>query len=207
MIAAARQTMVLGQLEPNGINVHSILNAYRLSPRDAFIPRAKAGFAYIDEELVTPYGAVLMPMVEAKMVQALDIKPTDRVLVVGGAATPTAAVCALLAGSVILATGMAEAATFATTCFQAHGLTNAAAICTDDLAAIGTFDAIILAGRVSALPRNLPPARRVAAIIGDEAQIIALDSVQAQTTLIAQVYTPLLSDPVLDGAAKTSFEF
>ena len=80
----ARNTMVDGQVRPNKVTDPRVLNAMRTLPRERFVPPGRAEFAYIDEDLSIGRGRFLMePMVIARLVQMLRVRPGDRALVVG----------------------------------------------------------------------------------------------------------------------------
>jgi protein-L-isoaspartate(D-aspartate) O-methyltransferase len=103
--AAARQKMVDGQVRPSDVTDIRILDAMLAVPRETFVPQNKRALAYLDLDLDVgeggPAGQVLIkPALLAKMLQAAEIKETDRVLVVGGAPGYAAAVIARFASQV-----------------------------------------------------------------------------------------------------------
>ena len=103
--ATARQKMVDGQVRPSDVTDRRILDAMLAVPREAFVPPNQRALAYLDLDLdVSESGAtkrfLIKPLVVAKMLQAAEIKDTDKVLVVGTVAGYTAAVVAGLAGQV-----------------------------------------------------------------------------------------------------------
>jgi protein-L-isoaspartate(D-aspartate) O-methyltransferase len=68
---AARDCMVDSQVRPNKVYDPRILTAMRRIPREAFVPRDKVAFAYLDEDVKLPGGRALMePMVIARLLQA-----------------------------------------------------------------------------------------------------------------------------------------
>jgi protein-L-isoaspartate(D-aspartate) O-methyltransferase len=75
-------------------------------PREDFVPEDKRALAYLDLDLDVGLGGsrryLIKPMLTAKLLQAAEIKPTDTVLIVGGATGYTAALAARLAAKVIL---------------------------------------------------------------------------------------------------------
>ena len=86
--ATARQKMVDGQVRPSDVTDIRIIDAMLAVPREAFVPENKQALAYLDLDLdVSEGGAakryLIKPAVLAKMLQAADIKASDRVLVVG----------------------------------------------------------------------------------------------------------------------------
>ena len=85
---AARQKMVDGQVRPSDVTDIRILDAMLAVPREAFVPENKQALAYLDLDLDVSAGGsgslyLIKPAVPAKMLQAAEIKETDRVLVVG----------------------------------------------------------------------------------------------------------------------------
>ena len=84
--------------------ISRILDAMLAVPREVFVPESKRALAYLDLDLdVSEGGAakrfLIKPVVLAKMLQAAEIKATDRVLVVGCATGYAAAVVAHFAGA------------------------------------------------------------------------------------------------------------
>src|ERR1700719_3728475 len=104
--ATARQKMVDGQVRPSDVTDIRILDAMLAVPREAFVPENQRGLAYLDLDLDISEGAstkrfLIRPAVTAKMLQAAEIKDTDKVLVAGCATGYTAALVARLAAQVI----------------------------------------------------------------------------------------------------------
>jgi protein-L-isoaspartate(D-aspartate) O-methyltransferase len=99
---AARRHMVDGQLLPNRVTSHRILDAMADIPRERFLPESLRGIAYMDEDLALGRNRSLMsPMVLARLIQAADPGPRENALDVGTATGYAAAVLARLAGSVV----------------------------------------------------------------------------------------------------------
>ena len=97
--ATARQKMVDGQVRPSDVTDIRIIDAMLAVPREAFVPENKQALAYLDLDLDVSEGGstrqfLIKPAVLAKMLQAAEIKETDRVLVVGCATGYAAAVIA-----------------------------------------------------------------------------------------------------------------
>jgi protein-L-isoaspartate(D-aspartate) O-methyltransferase len=93
-----RQSMVERQLRQRGINDERVLNAFREVPREAFIGEPIDEFAYEDTALPIEEGQTIsQPFIVALMAQALNLRPTDRVLEVGAGSGYAAAILARLA--------------------------------------------------------------------------------------------------------------
>ena len=106
--AKMRRMMVEGQVRTSDVLDPRLLAAMLDIPREKFVPAGKTGLAYLDldipvGEASADHGArrLLKPMVLAKLVQALRLEETDRVLDVGCATGYSSALLSRLAGSVV----------------------------------------------------------------------------------------------------------
>ena len=112
--ASARRHMVDGQIRTTDVTDLSVISAMLEVPREKFMPAASTSLAYLD--LGVPVGgsrSLLRPMVLAKLLQAAELKATDRVLDVGCATGYAAAVLAHIVGQVVALeqdAGLAKAA-------------------------------------------------------------------------------------------------
>lgn len=151
--------MVDTQVRPSDVTKFPIIDAMLSVPRERFVPPARREAAYVGEHLDLGAGRVVLdPRIFAKLLDALDIRPSHLVLDVGCGLGYSTAVLARLADFVVALEsdpGMAEEAQALLT---ELGCDNAA-VETGPLAA-GTgkcapFDAIIIQGAVEALPEAL----------------------------------------------------
>ena len=85
--AQARRMMVDGQLRTFDVNDLPLLAAVDDIPRERFVPDDRVAFAYIDQDIPVSDGLdvperrfMLVPMVLARLIQALDIKKSDKIL-------------------------------------------------------------------------------------------------------------------------------
>lgn len=101
--ATARRNMVDGQVRAADVTDLRIISAMLEVPRERFVPPRAASIAYLDLDLPVGEGGrrLLKPMVLAKLIQAADIAPTDRVLDAGCATGYAAAVLGRIAGEVV----------------------------------------------------------------------------------------------------------
>jgi protein-L-isoaspartate(D-aspartate) O-methyltransferase len=96
-----REAMVERQLKRRGIRDERVLDAFRTVPREAFVGPAVERAAYEDTPLPIGEGQTIsQPYVVALMVEALEVRPTDRVLEVGAGSGYAAAILSRLAGRV-----------------------------------------------------------------------------------------------------------
>ena len=100
--AKARRLMVEGQIRTADVTDTNLLDAMLTVPRERFLPPALAPLAYLDDDIAIGKGrALLKPMVLAKLIQAAQVRSTDRVLDIGCSTGYSAALLAHLAGSVV----------------------------------------------------------------------------------------------------------
>lgn len=99
---SARANMVDSQIRPNRVTDQRLLEALKAVPREQFLPEARRGTAYIDEDIDLGGGRSLMePMVLARLLQAAAVMPGDMALDIGCGCGYASALLARLAGTVI----------------------------------------------------------------------------------------------------------
>jgi protein-L-isoaspartate(D-aspartate) O-methyltransferase len=161
--SAARQKMVDGQVRPSDVTDSRIIDAMLAVPREAFVPENRRALAYLDLDLdVSEGGAakrfLIKPVVLAKMLQAAEIKPTDRVLVVGCATGYAAAVVAQFASQVTATESDSALAAKAAAVLSQNGCGNVAvrtAAAADGDQANAPYDVILLNGATETVPERL----------------------------------------------------
>jgi protein-L-isoaspartate(D-aspartate) O-methyltransferase len=161
--AAARRMMVDGQIRTNDVTDLRVLDVFGEIPRERFVPPDKVELAYLDRDL--PVGGrpnrprhLLKPMVLARLIQALEITPTDRVLDVGCATGYSTAVLSRLAGSVVAVEEDPALAASAEQTLRDVGFENVlvrAATLTGGAPVDGPYDAILVNGAVEVAPDPL----------------------------------------------------
>jgi protein-L-isoaspartate(D-aspartate) O-methyltransferase len=157
---AARRHMVDGQIRTADVTDPRLIAAMLEVPRERFLPPAAVALAYIDldvplESAKTPR-RLLKPMVLAKLIQALDLKGTDKVLDVGCATGYAAAVLARVAGQVVALEqdkALAEAASAALA--AQPNVSVVTGMLTDGWLQEAPFDAIVLEGATETVPQTL----------------------------------------------------
>ncbi|MDA9929634.1 protein-L-isoaspartate O-methyltransferase [Alphaproteobacteria bacterium] len=155
----ARKIMVDSQIRPNKVTDLRVLEAFGEVPREAFVGKHQRAIAYIDEDLSLPGGRYIMePMISARIIQALHIRPSDNVLVVGGGTGYGAAILARLAASVIIVESRAQLVEKCQETLVAVGLDNAVAVksrLADGFAKEAPYDRILIEGAVESVPDGL----------------------------------------------------
>lgn len=100
--AAARLNMIEGQMRPNRVTEPALVEALGHVPRERFAPDALRAAAYVDEDLPLGGGRYLTePLVIARLIQAIRIRPDAKVLDVGCATGYGAAILARLGARVV----------------------------------------------------------------------------------------------------------
>ena len=157
--AAARRNMVSGQIRTNRVTDERLIEAMEEIPRERFVPHAKRGVAYVDEDVEIASGRYLMePMVLARMVQEAGIAADDMVLDVGCGTGYATAVMSRLAGTVIALDVDGSLAAEAERTLNAVGADNAIVVTgplAEGYARQAPYDVILLGGAVDHLPQAL----------------------------------------------------
>jgi len=180
----ARFNMIEQQIRPWEVLDANVLNLLSRVHREAFVPVAHQALAFADMELPLTHPAVegqclLAPKVEARMLQDLQLKPTDKVLEVGTGSGYMAALLASLAQRVVSIEIDPHLASRARDNLQQAGISNVDVRTADATAnqfaacaTEGPFDAIVLSGSVAEVPAALlnllAPGGRLVAIVGQE---------------------------------------
>jgi protein-L-isoaspartate(D-aspartate) O-methyltransferase len=180
----ARFNMIEQQVRPWEVLDARVLELLGSVRREDFVPAAHKALAFADLELPLSQPAVdgqclLAPKVQARLVQDLALKPTDKVLEIGAGSGYMTALLAQLAQRVVSLEIDPTLAALARANLQKAGIANAEVRQADAAAngfvacqADAPFDAIVLTGSVAEVPAALlsllAPGGRLIAIVGDE---------------------------------------
>lgn len=97
---AARKAMIDSQLRTSGVNAEFVLQRMAAVPREAFVPAAARGHAYIDRAIALDNGGHLpAPVVQGMMLQEAAPTLADKVLLVDGGSGYLAELLRPLVGS------------------------------------------------------------------------------------------------------------
>ena len=143
--------------------------------REEFVPERYRSLAFADMEIPLGHGEVMLaPKMEARMVQELGVRKTDKVLEVGTGSGYVTALLAKLGGQVVTLECIREFSQAATRRLAGHGLQNVQCHVGDGSEGWpeqGPYDVILLTGSVPVLSESfqqqLAFGGRLLAVIGD----------------------------------------
>lgn len=152
-VEQARFNMVNQQIRPWEVIDSRVLSLMEVLPREAFVPEAYQALAYADIEIPIGEGECMMfPRVEARLMQALDLLPTDQVLEVGTGSAYLTVCLARLSQRVVSIDINADFTQSAATKLDRQGISNVLLKTGDALASPqeeGPFDAIAVTGSIA----------------------------------------------------------
>jgi protein-L-isoaspartate(D-aspartate) O-methyltransferase len=154
-----RETMVEKQMRARGLRDERVLRAMGTVQRECFLPPELEDFAYEDVPLPIAEGQTIsQPYVVALMLEAADLKASDRVLEVGTGSGYAAACAAALAGEVHTIERHPALARGARIALQAQGFANVhvhEGDGTQGWAPAAPYDAIIVTAGGPVVPASL----------------------------------------------------
>ena len=165
--------MVENQLRTYDVLDYDTLDVMGRLPREIFVAPERQAMAYLDQSIAIGDNRALMcPMVFGRLLQALEVKPTDRVLDVAGATGYSAAAFAMIAAHVVALEDDADLLELARANFLATG--TAVETVLGDIAAGhpagAPYDVIFVNGAVEIEParllEQLSPNGRLGTILG-----------------------------------------
>lgn len=178
----ARSNMVEQQIRTWDVLDQRVLDLIRDTPREDYVPEAFRKLAYADISIPLGEGEVMMPpREEARLLQALQIKPGNHVLEVGTGSGYLTALLARLARQVVSVEISETLAARAHAALEAHGIKNVAAEVGDAVRgweSAAPYDAIAVTGSLPLLDerfaRQLKLGGRLFVIVGQAPAMEAL---------------------------------
>ena len=124
-IEQARFNMIEQQIRTWEVLDTRVLELLKEVPREEFVAEQYKGLAFADLEIPIGYGqTMLSPKMEARIVQAMQLKASDRVLEVGTGSGYLTALLAKMAGHVYSVESVVELSETARARLAAHGIRN-----------------------------------------------------------------------------------
>lgn len=177
-----RFNMVVQQIRPWYVLDDSVLDMLYKIKREDFVPLEKQSMAFVDMEIPLGYGQVMLaPKAEARILQALKIQKTDKVLEVGSGSGYMTALLAEKGGHIYSVEIVPELESMAAKNLKAYNINNVTLEQGD--AAEGwtkhaPYDVIVLTGSTPVLPevfkQSLNIGGRLFAIVGEDPVMQAL---------------------------------
>ena len=204
----ARFNMVEQQIRPWDVLDADVLDLIAKVKREHFVPVDKQSLAFMDVEISLGHNVKMWaPRVEARALQALKLKPTDRVLEVGTGSGYLTALMSRMAERVTSVELVQELSARAARTLAAHHFDNVTLDVGDASSGWGNdkYDAIVLTGSVPMPPQSfydmLNVGGRLFAIVGDAPAMKAMlvtcvaPGVFETTTLFETCVEPLANAP------------
>ncbi len=171
----ARFNMIEQQIRPWDVLDQRVLDLIARVPREDFVPAAYRNAAFTDMSIPLGRGQVMMaPKIEARLLQALDIRPDETVLEVGSGSGYLTALLANQARHVYSTDIIPEFKLKAAQALASHDITNVSLEVADAANGFdrhGPYDVIVVTGSLPMLTghfkRSLNMGGRLFAIVGD----------------------------------------
>jgi protein-L-isoaspartate(D-aspartate) O-methyltransferase len=178
----ARRNMVENQVRPWEVLDARVLEVLTELPRESFVPPSYHALAYADLALPVAHGELMMkPVIEGRILQALDLQPHDEVLEIGTGSGYLTACMAKLCKHVVSVDRHADFVETARARLGNAGIGNIELRNADALGGFDpgrTFDAIAVTGAVAAVPQRfrdwLKVGGRMFVVVGVEPAMRAL---------------------------------
>lgn len=201
----ARFNMLAQQIRPWEVDDEAVLDVMAKVPREEFVPASWRGLAFSDFPIPLDHGeTMLKPNLEGRVLQALDLKPTDKALLIGTGSGYLAACMARLSQSVDSIDIHEDFTQTAQQHMHNLGIKNVRLITADASNGWGSadqYDAILISAAVTELTadmtKGLRKGGRLIAFVGTEPTIHTTQVVRDehgalhQTSLFETVVPPL----------------
>lgn len=170
-----RYNMVEQQIRPWDVLDQKVLNLLFELRREEFVPAVYRSLAFVDMEIPLGHGEVMLaPKMEARILQELQIKKTDRILEVGSGSGYLTALLAKQGEHVYSVEIVPELKAMAEKNLRTHDITNVTLEQGDAAHGWpdhGPYDVIVLTGSTPVLPEafqnSLKTGGRLFAVVGD----------------------------------------
>ncbi len=217
----ARSKMIEQQIRPWNVLDPNVLEILQRVHREDFVPSQHRHLAFVDMEIPLPEGQVMLaPKIEARMLQELNLTPSDRVLEIGTGSGHMAALLAQVAANVLSVEKHSSLADMARENLTKAGISNVEIQQANGLAegprwAHTGFDCVVISGALQAVPehlmQSLKSGGRLVAIIGEPPAMQAILVERAagniadglRTTVLFETLTKYLED----APKKSRFRF
>lgn len=211
-IEQARFNMIEQQIRPWDVLDPQVLDLLFVVKREDFVPAAYRNLAFADMEIPLGDGQTMLPpRVEARLLQELGLKKTDKVLEIGTGSGYMAALLAARAEHVVTVEVRPALAEAARQSLEQAGVSNVTVETGCGLAGWsqrGPYDAIVVSGALPEVPEALLKQLRVGgrlAVVTGEAPVMEAQLITCSADGVYQTVNLFETQlPVLDGATPLS---
>lgn len=169
----AREQMVQQQIRAWDVLDEAVLDTFRVTPREQFVPAGFESLAFAETEIPIGHGEhMLAPVIEGRILQALELTPADRVLEIGTGTGFLTACIARLAAQVESIDIHADFVAAARERLDELDIANVELAAMDGMSELpeGPFDAIVVGGSVERIDQHfvsaLKPGGRLFVVVG-----------------------------------------
>ena len=212
----ARFNMIEQQIRTWEVLDANVLQLFNRIPREDFVPLQYRGLAFADIEIPLGHGqTMLSPKIEGRMLQALEIKKTDKVLEIGTGSGYLTALLATLAAqvfSVEIIPELSQQARIRLAQHDIHNVTLETGDAVQGWPAHAPYDVIVYTGSMPLLPQavtqQLAIGGRLFAVIGEPPimEAIMIQRISQDNFRQQALFETCL--PILTNAPRpTHFEF
>jgi protein-L-isoaspartate(D-aspartate) O-methyltransferase len=208
-IEKARFNMIHQQIQTWDVLDRKVLGLLAKVPRERFVPEPYTGLAFADTQIPVGHGERMMePKLEARMLQALDVKSGDRVLEIGTGSGYVTACLGRLGGKVTSLEIHQDLSDTARERLQEQAVANVDLVVADAMAGIpgdGLYDVIAVTGsmpmRDRRFHRRLAVGGRLFLVVGESPVMEALlitrtgDDAWSEESLFETELAPLVNAP------------
>lgn len=204
--ATARFNMIEQQIRTWEVLDPQVLATLNAMPREAFVPEAYRGLAFADIEIPLPHGQhMLSPKVEGRFLQALQLQPKDKVLLIGAGSGYLAALMAQHCTQVTALEIFPDLSALATQNLKQHGIQNVQIFEADGhngYEALAPYDAIVFSASSPVEPEGV----RRQLSIGGRMLIVLGQAPVMQATLIQRLAEHSYKQDVLFETSLTEMQ-
>jgi len=205
--ATARFNMIEQQIRTWEVLDPQVLATLNNMPREDFVPEAYRGLAFADIEIPLAEGQqMLSPKIEGRFLQAVQLQPTDKALLIGAGSGYLAALMAQHCAQVTALEIFPALCAQATAALAAHGIQNVQVIEADGhdgFASQSPYDVIVFAASSPVEPEGV----RYQLCIGGRMLIVLGQAPVMQATLIQRLAEHSYKQDVLFETSLTEMQY
>jgi protein-L-isoaspartate(D-aspartate) O-methyltransferase len=215
-VGEARFNMIEQQIRTWEVLDPVVLDLFNQVPRENFVAESQQGLAFADIELPIGHGQLMLsPKIEGRILQALSVKKTDKVLLVGTGSGYLTALLAKLAAHVHAVEIQPELSAIAKTRLQNQNIHNVTLYVGDAVNGFATaapYDVIVFTGSMPLRPiiaeKMLALGGRLFAVIGEMPVMQATLTVRVEEDAFRHdTFFETCVQPLVNAPQTTKFEF